>query len=117
MMNQKIMLRTILLGILLIQILTVELTDAQVIALKVGRMIDPASGSNQTDVLILIKEKKILTIGRKIQLPKNAKVIDLSNHTILPGLIDCHTHLCNTFDAKEDVGNQLLLHTVFQQSF
>jgi imidazolonepropionase-like amidohydrolase len=111
-MIQKSLVRKISLCLLFILILSVVPTFAQVIAIKAGRMIDPATKSVQNDVTIIIKEKKIYSIGQNIKIPGEAKVIDLSNKTILPGLIDCHTHLCNTFNAKEDVGNQLLLHSL-----
>lgn len=42
---------------------------------------------------ILIKDGKIKAIGKNIDMPKEAKIIDASNCWITPGLIDCHTHL------------------------
>ena len=111
-MNPIMLIRRFLLSFLFILTLLAAPTFAQVIAIKAGRTIDPATKSVQNDVIIIIKEKKIHSIGQNIKIPGEAKVIDLSNKTILPGLIDCHTHLCNTFDSKEDVGNQLLLHSL-----
>jgi len=34
-------------------------------------------------------------VGKQLHVPKDAKWIDLSDKTVLPGLIDCHTHLLN----------------------
>ncbi len=46
-----------------------------------------------TNQLILIDHDTIKAVGSNITIPAGAKIIDLSNATVLPGLIDCHTHL------------------------
>ncbi len=70
-------------------------TPAQVIVLKAGRLIDPDSGTVLTDQQILIEGNKIVAVGRELYIPADAKWIDLSDKTVLPGLIDCHTHLAD----------------------
>jgi imidazolonepropionase-like amidohydrolase len=70
-------------------------TPAQVIVLKAGRLIDPDSGTVLTDQQILIEGNKIVAVGRELHIPADAKWIDLSDKTVLPGLIDCHTHLAD----------------------
>jgi imidazolonepropionase-like amidohydrolase len=62
-------------------------------AIKAGRLIDPAAGTVLENVVILIDHDSIKAIGRGIAVPDSAQVIDLSAYTVLPGLIDCHTHL------------------------
>ncbi len=59
-------------------------------------MLDVRTGSMINNVVILIDGDRIKEIGPNIAIPPNAEVIDLGQKTILPGLIDCHTHL--TFD-------------------
>lgn len=50
------------------------------------------------DQIIHVENNKILNIGEDIKIPDSAKVIDLSNYTVLPGFIDAHTHVL--FDQK-----------------
>ena len=77
---------------------------AQVTAIKAGRLIDPDSATVLTDQIILIRGNKIESVGKNLAIPTDAKIIDLSKMTVLPGLIDCHTHLA---DGKEENGDPL----------
>ncbi len=68
-----------------------------VVAVKAGKILDVRTGNYLTDQIIWIEGDRIKAVGKESdiqkQLPSAAKVIDLSNATILPGLIDCHVHL------------------------
>jgi imidazolonepropionase-like amidohydrolase len=68
---------------------------AQLTAIRAGRLIDPDSGTVLTNQVILIKDRKISAVGASLPIPPNATVIDLSGKTVLPGLIDCHTHVAD----------------------
>jgi imidazolonepropionase-like amidohydrolase len=65
--------------------------------LKAGRLLDVSAGKYIEGAGILIEGERIKEVGRATEVmkltPKNAKVIDLGSATVLPGLIDCHTHL------------------------
>ena len=76
----------------------------QVTAIKAGRLIDPDAGTALTDQVILIDNNKIEAVGKALPIPSGAKLIDLSSMTVLPGLIDCHTHLA---DGAPDNGDPL----------
>jgi imidazolonepropionase-like amidohydrolase len=68
---------------------------AQVTAIRAGRLVNPDSGTVLTDQVILIHGNKIEKVGKGIDIPANATIVDLSKMTVLPGLIDCHTHLAD----------------------
>jgi imidazolonepropionase-like amidohydrolase len=70
-------------------------SSAQLTAIRAGRLIDPDNAKVLTNQVILIRDNKIDSVGANIAIPPNAKLIDLSNSTVLPGLIDCHTHLAD----------------------
>jgi len=80
---------------------------AQVIAIKAGSLIDPDAGAALADQIILIHGNKIDAVGRGLAIPSGATTIDLSNMTILPGLIDCHTHLADGAHGDGDPISQL----------
>ncbi len=75
---------------------------AQVTAIKAGRLVDPQAGTVLSDQIILIRDNKIENVGKGIVIPADAKIVDLSQMTVLPGLIDCHTHLADVFDENGD---------------
>src|ERR1700722_4785811 len=70
------------------------------IAIRAGKVLDVRTGNYATDQIIWIDGDRIKAIGNasdiSSKLPPATKIIDLSQSTVLPGLIDCHTHLTMT---------------------
>lgn len=65
----------------------------KIIALRASRMLDVNSGNMVRDAVILIQDEKITARGAALKIPADAQVVNLGDATLLPGLIDCHTHL------------------------
>jgi imidazolonepropionase-like amidohydrolase len=84
----------------LFALLLVSQVLAQTTAIKAGRLVDPDAGTVLTDQVILIQDNKIQAVGKGLAIPAGANVIDLSKMTVLPGLIDCHTHLADAGDPE-----------------
>ncbi len=82
-------------------LLIAVLCSAQITAIRAGRLIDPDAAAVLTDQILLIRDNKIEAVGANLAIPPNAKIIDLSHSTVLPGLIDCHTHLADGQHASE----------------
>ena len=79
-----------------------------VIAIKAGRLIDGRGGAPVPNAVILVRGERIQAVGANLAVPAGARVIDLSSATVLPGLIDCHTHITG---APGESGDQ------FRRSF
>jgi imidazolonepropionase-like amidohydrolase len=73
----------------------VGLASGQVTAIRAGKLVDPDTGTVLSDQVILIRDARIEKVGKNIEIPANSAIIDLSKMTVLPGLIDCHTHLAD----------------------
>jgi imidazolonepropionase-like amidohydrolase len=80
----------------------------QTIAVRAGRMFEPKSGQLLLNQVVLIQGERITAVGSAgaVPIPSDAKVIDLTRTTVLPGLIDGHVHLT---DAAGGLQHQMLV--------
>jgi imidazolonepropionase-like amidohydrolase len=69
---------------------------AQVTAIRAGRLLDPETATVATNQVILIENGKFTAVGT-VAIPPGATVIDLSDLTVMPGLVDAHNHLAITY--------------------
>lgn len=76
------------------------------VLVKVGRFLDVGNGSYVENAAIWIEGDRIKEAGRFSDIqphaPKEAQLIDLTRSTVLPGLIDCHTHIMARIPAGAD---------------
>lgn len=65
------------------------------LAIRAGQLIDGNGGQPLHDALILIQDERITKVGmaQEISLPPNTEIIDFSEKTVMPGMIDCHVHI------------------------
>src|SRR5262245_48904514 len=71
-------------------------------AIRAGRLFDSEGGRMLTDQVILINGDMITAVGpaNLVQIPAGAEVIDMSNATVLPGLIDAHVHIMDSITMR-----------------
>jgi imidazolonepropionase-like amidohydrolase len=83
------------------------------IAIRAGRVIDGKSDTPLANALIVIEGDEIVSITAGGSAPAGVELIDLSNATVLPGMVDTHTHvLLNGDITSEDYDAQLLKESI-----
>jgi imidazolonepropionase-like amidohydrolase len=75
---------------------------AQPLAIKAGRVVDPSAGTVSYDQVILVENGRIREIGANVKIPEGVTIIDLSKSTVMPGLMDAHTHICANISKYAD---------------
>ncbi len=102
--------RWILLPILLLAISPARSADTPVVYVRAGHLLDVRSGQMLADRVIVVRGDKIERVGSaaEIAIPSGAHVVDLSAATVLPGLIDAHTHIFLTGESHGRYEEQLL---------
>jgi imidazolonepropionase-like amidohydrolase len=78
--------------------LPVSAAPPKLIVLKAARLLD-GRGGVIAPALVFVVGDRIAEVGSDLGIPVGAQVIDLGGATLLPGLIDLHTHLCGKYDV------------------
>jgi imidazolonepropionase-like amidohydrolase len=73
-------------------------SQSKTIAVKAARALDVRTGATIANAVIVITGDRITAVGPNVAIPAGAEVVDLGAKTVLPGMIDSHTHL--TFDLQ-----------------
>jgi imidazolonepropionase-like amidohydrolase len=87
---------------------------AAVTAIRAGRLLDPEAGRMLTNQVILVEGTRIRDVGPSLAIPPGAQVIDLSNMTVMPGLVEAHNHLALTYKPVPE--NNVYYFTYVQES-
>jgi len=77
------------------------------VAIRAGRLFDSKSDTLKKQQVILIEGARIVQVGpaSEVQIPPGSEILDMTNATVLPGLIDGHTHV---FTSGPDLDEQML---------
>jgi imidazolonepropionase-like amidohydrolase len=81
------------------------------IAVKAGRLFDSRNGRMLTRQVVLISGDRITEVGPEgqVRIPAGVQVVDLSRATVLPGMIDAHTHMFNNRGPKATTESSMLI--------
>lgn len=86
------------LGLLLVAAIPAQ---AETLYVKTGRLIDVVAGRSLKGQCITVEHERITALGRCVKAPKAARIIDWRRYTVLPGLIDLHTHLADVSQSAD----------------
>jgi imidazolonepropionase-like amidohydrolase len=87
---------------------------AEPVLIRAGRLVDPAAGTATAGQQILVDGGLIRAVGANVTAPTGAQVVDLSDRTVLPGLMDAHTHLCLSVKTQGGKGLDELLQRLLE---
>jgi imidazolonepropionase-like amidohydrolase len=84
--------------------------------LRAARLLDVKTGTMTNDAFVIVEGSMIKSVGSGFTTAPGAKVIDLGNVTLLPGLIDTHTHLLQNYNGRMGGDDENMLNTVATMS-
>jgi predicted amidohydrolase len=87
-------------------------TAPATVAIRAGLLVDPADGTTARNQVILVRDGQITAGGGNVPIPADARVVDPSTSTVLPGLFDSHgeevvpgiTHDVEVHASQHDAG-------------
>ena len=86
------------------------------VAVRAARLLDPKSGAIVRNAVVVVQGANISAVGAGVAIPSGARVIDLGDVCLLPGLIDAHTHLLQNYEGRLGGDDPNMLLTVATMS-
>ncbi len=90
---------------------------AEYLVIHAGALLDGSGQARQTRVSILIRDERIVAVRPGFETPAGARVLDLSDETVMPGFIDCHVHVSSSLPGKTNAIEDRLTHTDLARAF
>ncbi|WP_309645222.1 amidohydrolase family protein [Phenylobacterium sp.] len=94
-------------GLILATWLAASAAQAETVYVRAGRLIDPEKGVVQSDRLLRVVDGRVAANSAWASPPADGRLIDWSAYTVLPGLIDMHTHVADGYGATNDPAEPL----------
>ena len=82
------------------------MADTDIKALKSGRLIDGTGAAPVVNATVIIENNRIKQVGQNVDIPPGAQIIDATNKTVMPGMIDAHMHFWGT-RADDTYGEEI----------
>lgn len=86
----------------------------EAVLIRAGRLFDSERGVFTGPRDVLVRGGTIAEVGENLAAPEGARVVDLRGHTLLPGLIDAHTHLLLETRPRLDEGQEMAREVAFE---